>query len=254
MMEATSGERSQICIRATVEKHISIVSNILAANALSGSDTTSQLYRIGKATVLNILRQGHQITGLGDIDANLSEVIQQATTFISHCNGIVSKESDTMTDIRYAVWQKKCSASKVTRASQFRTLPPTAAAFRYHVYRYHLQVARWKCADRANPSVLDPNDYRWEFDPTQTFLVPVTTPKGVSCAPDYILHLIKCSCAVEGNKCGTSNCSCMKESLPCTSFCRCKSSVECQNTFTKIMKDRNDVRETNEEEVVLDTF
>ena len=252
MMEATSGGRSQISIKATVEKHTSIVSNILAAHTLSGSDTTSQLHRIGKATVVNVLRQGYQITGLGDIDADLSEVIQQSTAFMSRCYGIVSKESDTMSDIRYAVWQKKCSASKVVGAPQLKTLPPTAAAFRYHVYRCHLQAARWKCADEANPPLMDPTDYGWEFDPTHTFLVPVTTSRGVSCAPDYILQLIKCSCAIEGNTCGTANCSCVKGSLACTLFCRCKSSVECLNKFTKMMKDRSEVEETNEEvEAVL---
>ena len=79
-MEATYGERNQVKIKATIEKHTSIVLNILAARSLSLSDTKSQLHRIGKTTVLNVLKQCYHITELSNTSAEFSEVLQQAAT------------------------------------------------------------------------------------------------------------------------------------------------------------------------------
>ena len=60
VMFGTSSSRKCADIKATVEKHLDIIDNLLPAHVHSGVDTVSYLWGIGKGTVLKALRSGEQ--------------------------------------------------------------------------------------------------------------------------------------------------------------------------------------------------
>ena len=71
-MEGTSSKRNIIDIGVTAAKHKAIVLQFLAMHALTGCDTVSYLWGVGKNTALKVL-------------ANITQVVREATEFIAAC-------------------------------------------------------------------------------------------------------------------------------------------------------------------------
>ena len=86
MMEGTSAtERTVIDLAATVKRHAAIISQLLAAHALSGCDTVARFSGLGKATVIKHLQKGHKLEQLGQLNAALPDVIAEASSFVAAC-------------------------------------------------------------------------------------------------------------------------------------------------------------------------
>ena len=49
--------------------------NLLPAHAISGCDTTACYFGIGKCTVIKVLKDGYDLSAVGNVDAPLPEVI-----------------------------------------------------------------------------------------------------------------------------------------------------------------------------------
>ena len=58
MMEPTSCESNVIDINATMEKHSGLAANFLTVHAISGCDTVSPIFGIGKPTAVTVLKKG----------------------------------------------------------------------------------------------------------------------------------------------------------------------------------------------------
>ena len=106
---------------------------------LTGCDTVSYLWGIGKGTVVNNLKKGYQLTKLGVLETDILDVILEATLFFAGCYG--SKTKEGMTKIRFDVWSQKMANKKLTAAPELKTLLPTTAAFSAYVHRAHVQAA-----------------------------------------------------------------------------------------------------------------
>ena len=143
VMLGTCHSRTSVDIKATAQKCADFVSEILAAHVVSGCDTVSYLWGIGKGTVVKCLMGGYQLKNLGHL-SYFSDVISEATSFLAACYG--SKERDNMTAVRFDIWSQKMGDKKLTAAPQLKSLPPTTAAFTEHVHRAHLQAAVWRAA------------------------------------------------------------------------------------------------------------
>ena len=88
MMVSPIQDRAMIDINATVEKHCSIIPDLLAAHGLTGCDTVAQCHGIGKGVALKVLHsQVHSLSHLGDDSRTLADVIKQATEFMLACYG-----------------------------------------------------------------------------------------------------------------------------------------------------------------------
>ena len=70
--ESTSRSRSSINIRATVAKHSGIVPQLIAAHAVSESDTVGCYHGIGKTKVVKVLSAGIELNHWGDPKATLT--------------------------------------------------------------------------------------------------------------------------------------------------------------------------------------
>ena len=114
-----------------------------ACHALTGCDTTSSLYRIGKATAFNRLKT--HLSGLKDMDnfrlsGNLEEAIPVARKYALLLYGQKKREDgspcSTLDELRYTL----ASTTDLCAAN----LPPTEDAFQQHVLRAQCGVtAMW---------------------------------------------------------------------------------------------------------------
>ncbi|KAG0714433.1 hypothetical protein GWK47_014176 [Chionoecetes opilio] len=122
-MKSPIKDRAIVDIGKTVEKHIDIIPEILAAHALSGCDTIACCFGIGKSPVLKVVRSGLLLSLLGQIDASLPSVTQQATKFMTACYG--QNNSDTMSNARLSAWAAK-TGKGYTSTPKLSSLPPTS--------------------------------------------------------------------------------------------------------------------------------
>ena len=222
-MESTSSNRMSVDIAATSKKHGPIISQLLAAHAISGCDTVGQLYGIGKGTVIKALLGGRQIKKLGEVNTTLDDITAECTQFIAACYGC--KNGVNMSLVRADDWAKP----KLTKAPKLKSLPPTKEAFELHVLRAHIQTAIWKSANDSRPPELEPTKYGCERDVVSKSLVPITLPPDVTLAPPEVLELIRCGCSSQT----PCSCRCSVAKLSCTVLCACHGEAVCGNESYK---------------------
>lgn len=236
-MESPCAGRANVDIRQTALKHKSIAKYLPAVHALTGCDTVSYLFGIGKATALKVLMGGHHPTLLGQLEADEEKMISEATTFIAACYG--SKVEGDMSTHRYQLWKSKMANSKITSAPKLKSLPPSHDAFVQHVHRAHHQVIIWKSATQSDPPNLDPIKYGWQEGEDGATLCPTTLPPDVSAAPVTILQLIKCGCSTS-RPCSTGRCGCVAAQMSCSMFCSCNAGSDCCNEQTRAVAANHD--------------
>ena len=241
-MESPIAGRCITDIKATANKHRNITDYLPGVHALSGCDTTSYHYGIGKATALKSLSSGTSLKLLGMEDVNMDEVVAEAASFISKCYG--SKYDGDMSEMRFAVWSTKMSNKKISSAPKLKSLPPTSDAFAQHVYRAHYQTMIWKSAlSSSPPAQADPVQYGWTKKDSNLF--PVMLPDDVSPAPVEVLQMIKCGCA-SSRPCSTGRCSCVLAQMSCSMFCNCHAAADCNNDHTRNISSQDDEHEEDD--------
>ena len=103
---------------------------LLPAHAISGCDTVGANHRIGKGTVVKMLKAGHKLSAIGDVDSSHEEVMRQAAKFISACYDYLNSKS--LFEARLLVWAKK-NGKGVTLAPKLCAIPPTTEPFQENV-------------------------------------------------------------------------------------------------------------------------
>lgn len=227
--------RTVLDICAAVEKHRTIVPDLLAAHGLTGCDTVGTYFGIGKGVALRTLKSGCSLSHLGEADKSVEEVMPQCTSFMLACYN--QSQCLTMTEARHKIWVSRVSRSTAS-APKLKSIPPTSEAFRENVARAHLQVSLWKNALNPQPTDFSPSDYGWAKDQDSGELNPVTVPQGVALAPKELLKLIKCGCKGE-LPCSTQRCGCRSTGIVCTVFCACQGN-DCWNSMVHSIDDDSD--------------
>ena len=148
-----------IDIKNTTQQHQGIAKHLLAAHALTGCDTVSYMFGLGKLTMLKTLNKHHPLQLMGQRDSDMDGVITEASKFITACYGC--KPQHNMSDTRYAVWKHRLANVKASAAPLLKSLPPTTEAFSEHVHRAHYQAFVWMSAAFPDPPDMDPTDYGW---------------------------------------------------------------------------------------------
>lgn len=117
---------------------------MLAGHALAGCDTVAACFGIGKGKLLNALkRDASSLDLIGNVEAEWSDVLEQATKFIGACYG--QPKTKSMSEARVKVWTEKVGRSGATNTPPLATLPPATEAFVENVKLGHLQTCIWKC-------------------------------------------------------------------------------------------------------------
>ena len=176
---------------------------LLAEHALTGCDTVSYLFGIGKATALKALMGGNHLNVLGQLGADEDNLMSEVTAFIAACYDSNIKRTN----------------SKITSAPKLKSLPPTHA-FVQHVHRAQHQVIIWKSATQSDPPDLVTIQYGWQEGEDGATFYPLTFPPDVSPAPVTILQLIKCGCSIS-HPCSTERCGCVAAQMSCSMFGCC---------------------------------
>ena len=107
-VQGISEERKTHDIKETVKANEAIMPSIVAAHALSGCDTVAP-YGICKMTFTKILNDAAKLKLIGDMEASVENVIEEAAIFISDCYGF---KSSNMTQCRVQSWYKKKSKAR----------------------------------------------------------------------------------------------------------------------------------------------
>ena len=225
-LQPTQAGRAFIDVRATVGKLKYAIAELLPAHALSGCDTVPMCHGIGKSKMLKTVKAEQcSLSLLGDVNANMKDIIKQATAFMCNCYNV--SNVTTMTEARIKVWTARTGRKQASKVPKLCSLPPTSEVFEQNVKRAHFQCAIWRKALQEPPN-LDPAEYGWFKDEETKSLQPIMLPPSRPPAPEYILKLVCCSCASE-KPCHSSRCGYVAANLACTTFCHCQGSSVCNN-------------------------
>jgi hypothetical protein len=140
----------------------------------------------------------------------------------------------TMSEARYQLSKKN------TKPPPLKKLPPTEENMKLHALRAHLQVLLWKSADRDKPPDItkEITNFGWEMDANQVMPSIAVQPS----APKKLLDVVSCCCKT----CNQNNCSCKKQRLSCTLYCKCEAGDACENPHTETTSDPSDVDDNDD--------
>lgn len=194
--------------------------NLPAAHTLTGCDTTSSFFRIGKCKaytrLLGHIKQNPSALKKFGLSNNLQDDAAAACAYMLHVYG--DKKCDTFDQLRYVL------ASTTDKSAA--ELPPTEDAFIQHVMRARYQVAIWCQSHVPNQVVWEPIGNGWKLSDCSC-LEPVMYTKEA--APIEVQDLTHLYCSDHG--CNVSGkCQCLQSGLKCTEFCTCDE--ECQNSIS----------------------
>lgn len=207
-------------IRATADiLSESICSALPGFHSVTGCDTTSRLFGIGKGQALKKLISNQtmieQASQLMSRSLTSDEVVNIGESIIVTLYGGQSGES--LDNLRYRKFTAKVSAGIANSCVQVQSLPPTSDAARFHSLRVYHQCQSWL------ENEMDPKEWGWRV--TQGRLVPIKSK--LPPAPDQLLKVIRCSCKTN---CENKRCSCRKNGLDCSTACTECKGINCANS------------------------
>ena len=186
-------------------------------HSVTGCDTTSRMFGVGKGVALKkLINDGHlkQQALLFNNNLKQPEVIKSGEMAI--CCLYNGSPSEGLDSLRFRRFANKVMTS--TTFVQVHTLPLSSAAASYHSLRVYLQVQTWI----GNGDSMEPLEWGW--DRTDNMLLPIKT--HLQPAPDDLLKIIRCQCK---SNCDSKRCTCRKHGLECSSGCRECQGISCSN-------------------------
>jgi hypothetical protein len=200
-----------------------------AAYALTGCDTTSSIFDVGKKTMYKVLKDSQKEfvdlsqTACDDIETYVA-VDRKFVARLYDPKARFACDHGDLNKLRSRIAQQK-DASLVK-------LPPCEATFRQHVLRVSLQVYIWTSSSIAQPPVKSPLQFGWV---NKNGLVPVYFDGQTS--SDFLQDLL---CTCKGKTLCSKGCVCFEQNLSCTELCPCQGNFSCNNSNTHIFTDDSD--------------
>jgi hypothetical protein len=196
---------------------------ILVIHAISGCDTTSALFGIGKRSAYRKLKSMPKIVELTEILSNAKSLDKQVSAagqqMVLCLYG--ASNGETLNALRHRLYMH----FTVTRSTIVKPekLPPTEHSCDLHVKRVHLQALQWESLSTEGH---DAERFGWRLVNNQ--YTPIAST--MAAAPDDLLKLVRCSCKNESrNQCATALCSCFNVSLRCVAACKNCVGLCCNN-------------------------
>ena len=143
-------------ITSNIWQDVSICS--LASHAISGCDTTSSLFKMGKRTAYNTL-----VVNIADM-LSLAELSQSsdvtnglppATKYALLPYGVKGRSWQSLNRLRYNYACKSDTSASL--------IPPAEDAFEQHIRRVDYQVAIWIHSHEAKPDLWNPDGNGWQL-------------------------------------------------------------------------------------------
>lgn len=198
------------------------------AHAMTGCDTTSSFFGLGKLKGIDMLKSSIEAKKQALIfnSSNISkeQLILNGELFVLGLYGM--DRCKNLNEARYFKFVMMTKKAALRSNFDLARLPPTTEACQQQSLRVYLQVQRWMGRK------LLPTEWGWKLESAKEFggekkvLKPVTSLKPL--APNELLQLVSCSCKQAcGNYCG-----CRKLGLHCSSMCEHCNGLSCHNTST----------------------
>ena len=181
---------------------------LLSVYCLTGCDTCSSFYSIGKKTVFKTLMQqadlfqGLSLLGNGPLTKPVRHI---CTNFVGHLYGKPGCVS--LNQLRCEKARKKVVAKK---------LPPTENSFYLHLKRCCYQLMIWKQCLDGSPQIPPPTEFGYHIEKETGLLRPEMMTKSPA-APE-LLNDILCCCESECD----DTCTCVLNGQACTKACSCE--------------------------------
>ncbi len=205
-------------------------------HAMSGCDTTSALFGMGKVKHMKAVSSSQQVRSgveiFGQETASKKEVAAAGEMYVASLYKGGNKTT-CLDELRYllAISLKYIPPER---------MPPTSNACYYHLLRVHIQVNTWE----QLKTVLDPREYGFRSDGTS--IIPIITDKEP--APRELLKDIRCSCRKQDNIC--RSCSCTKMRIPCSVHCKCQG--QCDNGTIQLPDCPDEAEPDDDDEYIED--
>lgn len=186
-------------------------------HAITGCDTTSRMFGIGKESALRKVRSDSDMKEHANVflrRSSMVEVTAAGEKLVSRLYG--GDTGEGLDSLRYRLFCEK--AMRGSCCVQIHTLPPTAAAARYLSARTYFQCQEWM------GNTFNPEEWGWVLNRGR--LEPKTT--DLAAAPESLLQIVRCNCKVN---CDTRRCSCRKHGLECSAACGECRGVGCTNAM-----------------------
>ncbi|KAL2082773.1 hypothetical protein ACEWY4_022591 [Coilia grayii] len=207
-----------------------VCSQLLFLHAMTGCDTTSRIFGVGKKIALQKLLQGDPFL---QSCANAFIIPNQTAEVIDElgCQGMAvlfgGKHTDSLATLRHKTFSKKVASASSFVASE--RLPPTESATKLHCRRVYYQIMIWM----GKAEGMNAKNWGWNLVDNQ--FIPIMS--GMNAAPDGLLKVIHCNCS---NPCQTLRCSCRRYGLPCTTACGSCQNQKCDNPHNIFVPDESD--------------
>ncbi|VDI53443.1 Hypothetical predicted protein [Mytilus galloprovincialis] len=186
-------------------------------HAISGCDTTSKLYGVGKVATLKKFIDSPTLKELGEVflkESLVEDVKNAGEKVITFLYGGVPHEG--LDILRYKKFANRVLTCK--EVIQIHNLPPTTETATYHSLRTYFQVQTWIGGEE-----IDPCDFGWLI--VNGKLMPIKTKRQP--APQRLLSIIRCNCKTN---CDTRRCTCRKHGLECNISCGECRGQSCMNS------------------------
>ncbi|KAK7485546.1 hypothetical protein BaRGS_00023234 [Batillaria attramentaria] len=185
-------------------------------HALTGCDTTSRLFGVGKGAAFKKVRDKQIVEAAATFERSTASPDDVECAGHQALVCLYNGEPGGSLDV---LRHRKFCEKLTTAAVQVHTLPPTTAAARYHSLRVYLQLQQWTQGDCH----LRPKDWGWSLrdgrlEPRLCDLPP---------ALDMLLRVVRCNCTRD---CETRRWSCKKYGLPYSPACGNCRGVICANS------------------------
>jgi len=188
-----------------------VCGSLPAAHALTGCDTTSSLYRIGKKSAYSkLVKYADSLTNLhsfhnDDLDGSVAAARKFVLLLYAGKKG---KDINTLDELRYVL--------ATTTDKTAAMLPPTEDSFKQHVLRAKYQTRLWCQSHIASQEVVEPVGHGWSacdggIAPTMFVQAPapieVRDLTHLYCTDKDCQNARKCPCRLAGLEC-IDACSC----------------------------------------------
>ena len=198
----------------------SLCSSLPGFHALTGCDSTSSFYGIGKKKAWNVIEKNSEFqAALGQLGQAipLSKRLQNAYEKIV-CRFYTSapKSGTTVNSVRHWLFCQKPYTNE--------NLPPTHDSLNMHIKRANFQSMVWTRCLQPKQNLPAVSGNGWDVNGMDIQTVLMTKEP----APKGLIELTACNC--KKSACGTRACTCRQNDLACTEFCACMADESCQNT------------------------
>jgi hypothetical protein len=191
--------------------------SLLFIHALSGCDTTSKPYGIGKMSAMSKYRVLNKMAKLFLVaDASHEEIEISGNQAIATIYGC--KQGSDLNFERASKFTEKVAS--ISGYLPPERLPPTSDAARFHSQRVYLQVQAWQGNN------MEETEWGWVLCKTQHESILKPRRMDQPAAPATLLKIVKCNCT---GMCAKNTCSCRKNGLKCNLVCGHCKGITCTN-------------------------